>query len=214
MGAHGGNQEPPSRGSDTQSAFCPTLAPLQTPATPTAPATLSLGNPVPTRIAEPWGYSSAQGHCPNPYLYPYPSSIRVESDRGDGRGHTTGERPHYWGEATPPTPSHTGPLARSGTSRAKWDLSREVRPLARSATSCAKWDLSREPWPLRAKRESPLGRTAPCHLTLAQDLTHIQVRAGPATRHEADRCEGMRKARNLSIAGLSEVFSRTQRVSR
>ena len=60
---------------------------------PTAPATLSPGTPFPTRIAQPWGYSSAQGHCPNPCLYPYPSSIRVETDGSDQRGHTTGERP-------------------------------------------------------------------------------------------------------------------------
>ena len=35
-----------------------------------------------------------------------------------GRGHTTGERPHYWGEATTLTSSYAWPLAGTVASRA------------------------------------------------------------------------------------------------
>ena len=100
------------------------------------------GNLVPTRIAQPWEYSSAPGHYPNPYLYPYPSSIRVESDRGDGRGHTTGERPHDRGEATRPGRGHAPDALLYGASRVKWDLLHEVGPLAPTVASSGEEGVS------------------------------------------------------------------------
>ncbi len=102
IGAHGGNQEPPSRGSDTQSAFCPTLAPLQTPATPTAPATLSLAlvphpNSSSGDIAQPKVTVPTLIYIPIPHLFGW----RATEATGEA---TLRERPHYWGEATPLTP--------------------------------------------------------------------------------------------------------------
>ncbi len=79
-------------------------------------------DPVATRIVQPWGYSSAPGHCPSSYLYPYPSPIRVGTGGGDGRGHASGEGSRFRGEATPLTSSYAWPLAPTVASRADRDL--------------------------------------------------------------------------------------------
>ena len=63
----------------------PTNGPLRGPTQqhPTPPTasnpTQHHATPPNTRIVQPWGYSSALGHCPSPQLYPYPSSIRSET---------------------------------------------------------------------------------------------------------------------------------------
>ncbi len=76
----------------------PTNGPLRGP-------TQQHPTPPNTRIVQPWGYSSALGHCPSPQLYPYPSSIRSETvvDGGGSadRNNTHDAPPKH--HATPPS---------------------------------------------------------------------------------------------------------------